>query len=90
VLLSCLAGKKEEDDKLFENIIGYDNVKRLYRMALQSPQATTAIFLFSQLHQFMWSSIISFDSLASCVGINSLSHSGSLMSFSRYHVKGSA
>jgi hypothetical protein len=34
VLLLCLAGKKEEDDKLFENIIGYDNVKRLFRMAL--------------------------------------------------------
>jgi Holliday junction DNA helicase RuvB len=37
ILLSSLAEKKEEEeDKLFENIYGYDNVKRLFRMALQS------------------------------------------------------
>jgi Holliday junction DNA helicase RuvB len=31
------------NDKLFENIIGYDNVKRLFRMALQSTYTTSIL-----------------------------------------------
>jgi hypothetical protein len=34
-------------DKLFENIIGYDNIKRLFRMALESNDHTTTSILLS-------------------------------------------
>jgi replication-associated recombination protein RarA len=44
MLLSSLAGKIQEgEDKLFENIYGYDNIKRLFRMALQSTYATSIL-----------------------------------------------
>ncbi|HEY9387525.1 MAG TPA: ATP-binding protein [Nitrososphaeraceae archaeon] len=44
ILLSSLIGKKEEEeDKLFENIYGYYNVKRLFRMALQSTHTTSIL-----------------------------------------------
>jgi hypothetical protein len=33
------------NDKLFENIIGYDNVKRFFRMALESNDHTTTSIL---------------------------------------------
>ncbi|HEY9385712.1 MAG TPA: hypothetical protein VIP70_01625 [Nitrososphaeraceae archaeon] len=36
MLLSSLTGKIQEEDKLFENIYDYDNIKRLFRMALES------------------------------------------------------
>jgi replication-associated recombination protein RarA len=39
MILFSLAGKKEEDN-LFENIYGYDNIKRLFRMALESTYTT--------------------------------------------------
>jgi holliday junction DNA helicase RuvB len=47
ILLSSLTEKnEEEEDKLFENIYGYDNVKRLFRMALEpNDHATTSILL---------------------------------------------
>jgi hypothetical protein len=48
ILLSSLTGKKEEEeDKLFENIYSYDNVKRLFRMALESNDHTTTSILLS-------------------------------------------
>ena len=34
ILFTSSSARKE--DKLFENIYGYDNVKRLFRMALES------------------------------------------------------
>jgi hypothetical protein len=34
-------------DKLFENIYGYDNIKRLFRMALESNDHTTTSILLS-------------------------------------------
>jgi hypothetical protein len=34
ILLSSLTEKKEEEDKLFENVYGYDNIKRPFRMEL--------------------------------------------------------
>jgi Holliday junction DNA helicase RuvB len=44
ILLSSLTGKKEEEeDKLFENIYGYDNVKRLFRMALEYGHNTSIL-----------------------------------------------
>jgi replication-associated recombination protein RarA len=36
-----------KEDNLFENIIGYDNVKRLFRMALESNDHTTTSILLS-------------------------------------------
>jgi hypothetical protein len=33
MLLSSLTGKKEEEDKLFDNIYGYDNIKRFLRLS---------------------------------------------------------
>jgi replication-associated recombination protein RarA len=45
LLFSSSTSSTNTKDKLFENIIGYDNVKRLFRMALESAQATTSILL---------------------------------------------
>jgi holliday junction DNA helicase RuvB len=41
ILFTSSSARKE--DKLFENIYGYDNVKRLFRMALQSTQNTSIL-----------------------------------------------
>ncbi|HEY9386914.1 MAG TPA: ATP-binding protein [Nitrososphaeraceae archaeon] len=41
ILFTSSSARKE--DKLFENIYGYDNVKRLFRMALQSAQNTSIL-----------------------------------------------
>jgi hypothetical protein len=44
ILLSYLTGKKEEGkDKLFENIYGYDNIKRLFRMTLESTHPSSIL-----------------------------------------------
>jgi replication-associated recombination protein RarA len=43
ILLSSLTAKEEEEDRLFENIYGYDNIKRLFRMALQSKHTTSIL-----------------------------------------------
>jgi replication-associated recombination protein RarA len=45
ILFTSSSARKE--DKPFENIIGYDNVKRLFRMALQSDDHTTTSILLS-------------------------------------------
>jgi hypothetical protein len=44
-LLFSSSTSTNNKDKLFENIYGYDNVKRLFRMALQSTYHTTSILL---------------------------------------------
>jgi Holliday junction DNA helicase RuvB len=41
ILFTSSSSRKE--DKLFENIYGYDNVKRLFRMALQSAHNTSIL-----------------------------------------------
>jgi DNA polymerase III delta prime subunit len=44
-LLFSSSTSTNNKDKLFENIYGYDNVKRLFRMALESNDHTTSILL---------------------------------------------
>jgi hypothetical protein len=41
ILFTSSSARKE--DKPFENIIGYDNVKRLFRMALESPETISIL-----------------------------------------------
>jgi Holliday junction DNA helicase RuvB len=43
LLFSSSTSSTNTKDKLFENIYGYDNVKRLFRMALQSPHRTSIL-----------------------------------------------
>jgi DNA polymerase III delta prime subunit len=45
LLFSSSTSSTNTKDKLFENIYGYDNVKRLFRMALESTHATCSILL---------------------------------------------
>jgi replication-associated recombination protein RarA len=45
LLFSSSTSSTNTNDKLFENIYGYDNIKRLFRMALQSNDHTTSILL---------------------------------------------
>jgi Holliday junction DNA helicase RuvB len=42
-LLFSSSTSTKTKDKLFENIYGYDNVKRLFRMALESPDTTSIL-----------------------------------------------
>jgi replication-associated recombination protein RarA len=43
LLFSSATSSTNTKDKLFENIYGYDNVKRLFRMALQSTHTTSIL-----------------------------------------------
>jgi holliday junction DNA helicase RuvB len=47
LLFSSSTSSTNTKDKLFENIYGYDNVKRLFRMALESNDHTTTSILLS-------------------------------------------
>jgi replication-associated recombination protein RarA len=47
LLFSSSTCSTNTKDKLFENIYGYDNVKRLFRMALESDDHTTTSILLS-------------------------------------------
>jgi holliday junction DNA helicase RuvB len=46
-LLFSSSTSTKTKDKLFENIYGYDNIKRLFRMALESDDHTTTSILLS-------------------------------------------
>jgi replication-associated recombination protein RarA len=45
LLFSSSTSSTNTKEKFFENIYGYDNIKRLFRMALESTQASTSILL---------------------------------------------
>jgi hypothetical protein len=47
LLFSSSTSSTNTKDKLFENIIGYDNIKRLFRMTLESNDHTTTSILLS-------------------------------------------
>jgi holliday junction DNA helicase RuvB len=47
LLFSSSTSTNAKDDKVFENIIGYDNIKRLFRMALESNDHTVTSILLS-------------------------------------------